>query len=61
MQRERRNSRAVTQLLYVGLPIREARWIHTKEVLREHPSVRVSITVSESPPHLGLKLDEVLE
>jgi hypothetical protein len=61
MQRERRNCRAVTQLLYVGLPIREARWIHTKEVLREHPAIRVSIAISESPPHLRLKLDEVLE
>jgi len=61
MQRERRNCRAVDQLLYVGLPIREARWIHTEEVVREHPTIRVSIAIRESPPHLGLKPDEVLE
>src|SRR5262249_28787706 len=61
MQRERRNCGAVKQLLYVGLPVREACWIHTKEVVGEHPTIRVSISIRESPPHLGLKPDEVLE
>jgi len=61
MQREGRDGRTVDKLLDVGLLIREARWIHTEEVVSEHPTVRVGIALYERPPHLRLKLDEIFK
>ena len=61
MQCERPNGWPVSELLDVSLTIGEARWIHTEEVVGEHPSIRISIAIGESPPHLRLEPNEVLE
>jgi hypothetical protein len=61
MQCERGNGWPVSELLDVSPAIGEARRIHTKEVVREQATIRGSIAVRESLPHLGLEPDEVRE